>query len=170
MNIIKEELFKKVALPVLYIVTTNSTVKNNGALIMGRGAALQARNLIPGIDMECGKVITESGCMQSYGFQEVRAPGRWKAGFGIFQVKTKFDGNAEIGLIVNSCKMLRTWMLQDQVAMQDEIEEGIDSPLVNVRMNFPGIGAGHLKDAFADIEAMLHLYFDEFDNLTVCLR
>lgn len=38
-------------------ITTNGTVKKNGAVVMGRGVALQARDEYPGIDLRVGKVV-----------------------------------------------------------------------------------------------------------------
>lgn len=38
----------------LFLITTNSTLKKNGALLMGRGIARQARDLFPGLDLALG--------------------------------------------------------------------------------------------------------------------
>lgn len=40
-----------------FLFTGNSTIKTNGALVMGRGAALEVRDAYPGIDHALGKKI-----------------------------------------------------------------------------------------------------------------
>lgn len=47
MKIAHEDLWKPVENAV-YIVTTNSTIRKDGALVMGRGAALEATQSYPG--------------------------------------------------------------------------------------------------------------------------
>jgi hypothetical protein len=41
----------------LFLLTTNATIKRNGALVMGRGIARQARDRFPGLDAALGKQI-----------------------------------------------------------------------------------------------------------------
>jgi len=41
----------------LFLITTNSTIRKDGALIMGRGIAQQARDRFPGLDVVLGKQI-----------------------------------------------------------------------------------------------------------------
>ena len=43
------------------VLTTNGYVKANGACVMGRGVALEARERFPGIDKEIGAFIQASG-------------------------------------------------------------------------------------------------------------
>mgnify|MGYP001585303530 CR=1 FL=1 len=38
-------------------ITTNGTVKSNGACVMGRGVALQAKLRVHGIDRQIGRAI-----------------------------------------------------------------------------------------------------------------
>ncbi len=42
-------------------ITTNGAVKKNGACVMGRGIAYQAKKSLPGIDLELGNLIKENG-------------------------------------------------------------------------------------------------------------
>lgn len=42
-------------------ITTNGTIKQNGACVMGRGCAREARDKYPGLDRELGAKILERG-------------------------------------------------------------------------------------------------------------
>jgi hypothetical protein len=162
MNIVREELFRAVELPVMVVVTTNATIKNNGALVMGRGAAKQVRDKLPGIDVECGSAITArlandvfASYQNMYGFLEIRPwtrPG--KGGFGIFQVKKQYDEQAQLMLINYSCQILVQWIRGSEGACP-------------VRMNFPGIGNGGLPRGV--VEPVLRAHFDKVD-VTVCVK
>jgi len=155
MKVVTEELWQRPEFPGMIVVTTNYTTKRNSALVMGRGAALQARERIPGIDVECGKAIIQHFGRTNelnYGFLVIRpenAPG--KIGFGIFQVKEHFRDSASLSLIEKSAKRLATW--------------ANEHPNVNIRMNFPGIGYGHLSAA--DVLPLLRVLPD---NVLVCRR
>jgi hypothetical protein len=41
----------------LFLITTNATLKRNGALVIGRGIARQARDRFPGLDIALGRHI-----------------------------------------------------------------------------------------------------------------
>jgi len=154
-NIVQDELFTVPTMPCLIVVTTNATVKNNGALVMGRGAALWARDNIPHIDVECGILIDKHyDYYQSnhYGFGVVRDPRReGKVGFGIFQVKNRYYEKADTNLIEYSVECLRRYA-----------EQNAD---IHIRMNFPGIGNGKLSREL--VEPMLEMLPD---NVFVCYR
>jgi hypothetical protein len=161
MNIVNEELFKPTT--GMIVVTTNATVNQDGCLVMGRGAALQARDMIPGIDRQAGALIlnstkttvTDNGVSFDsfyYGFLQIRPSGNGKAGFGIFQVKYQFAENARLSLIKASCLSLVSWMHKH--------------PDIPVRMNYPGIGAGHLTEK--DVSPILRVL--DFDNLLTITR
>jgi hypothetical protein len=61
-------------------------------------------------------------------------------------------------------------LIQDDKDWRSELIEGDVYPRVSVRMNYPGIGAGHLAGAFEEIKGVLSLYFDDLDNMTICMR
>ncbi|MCO5205659.1 MAG: hypothetical protein M9928_11545, partial [Anaerolineae bacterium] len=44
----------------LFVITTNSTLRADGALVMGRGIARQARNRFPGIAAALGRAIAQT--------------------------------------------------------------------------------------------------------------
>ena len=45
----------------VHVITTNGVVKGNGACVMGRGIALQAKTMFPGIDKVLGDKIMKEG-------------------------------------------------------------------------------------------------------------
>jgi hypothetical protein len=164
MPIEREELFISVPHPAMYIVTTNAFISQKGTIVMGRGAAQQLVQRIDGIHKEAGDAVIEKvGPVAQaftpdfiYGFVTVRPPrldpgGDDKYGIGIFQVKYHFKDLADIKLIANSMKQLRTaaglW------------------PNVNFRMNYPGIGNGKLKRDFVE-----QFILPVPDNVTICYR
>ena len=59
MTNIKGELFKQKCDAI--VITTNGFIKRNGASVMGKGCALQAKNMIAGLDMDLGKAIHKKG-------------------------------------------------------------------------------------------------------------
>ena len=150
MHIITEDLWIALPYPGMIVVTTNSTIKQNGALVMGRGAARQARDTIKGVDVECGTLITEYG--QHYGFLEVRSPYREnKTGFGIFQVKHLYSDAAELNIISMAVAQLLKYISHN--------------PTVSIRMNYPGIGNGRLSRA--QVEPFLKMLPD---NVAICIK
>lgn len=103
------------------IATTNSYIRRDGAVVMGRGAAKRMASLYPWIPKRFGERITHLGF---YGYLEID-------GLGAFQVKKHFKDNAEIELIAYSCGMLSGWAYRH--------------PETEYHMNYPGIGNGRLK-------------------------
>jgi len=110
----------------LFLITTNATLKRNGALAMGRGIAREACDRFPGLDLALGKAIGQSG--RIYG---LLVSTRWPAKkLGAFQVKRHHREPADPELIRLSAEMLLAWLEEH--------------PGVRVDLNFPGIGNGGL--------------------------
>lgn len=125
------------------LVTTNSFVRKDGALVMGAGAAKAATIALPGIQFEFGKVIRH---MSTYGVKWAHHQGHW---WGAFQVKRFWGDQASLELIGTSTERLA------RVAME--------RPHITFRMNFPGIGNGKLDydDVLPIVKALpdnVHLY------------
>lgn len=116
----------------LFLITTNSTLKKNGALVMGRGIARQARDRFDGLDVALGREIARlCGNRSEYGL--LVSP-RWPAAkLGVFQVKTHYDRPASLSLIRRSVATLLAWCERH--------------PDAAVHLNFPGIGNGELARA-----------------------
>lgn len=148
-NIVREELWQRPGYPGMIVATTNATIKSNNALVMGRGAAREARDRIVCVDQECGLAIRSAGF--EYGFLVIRPPTESTVGFGIFQVKDHFKDTASLELIGLSAAELSRYATAN--------------PDTQIRMNYPGIGAGRL--ARAKVEPLLKVLPD---NVTVCYR
>jgi hypothetical protein len=111
----------------LFLVTTNGSLKRNGALVMGRGIAQEALDRFPGLDLVLGKAIGRSG--REYGL--LVSP-RWPAAkLGAFQVKLRYWEDADLELIRLSTEMLLAWLKEHPDQRAD--------------LNFPGIGCGRLS-------------------------
>jgi hypothetical protein len=113
----------------LFLITTNSTLKANGALVMGRGIARQARGRFPGLDQALGKEIGKT-CGDQGVYHLLVSP-RWpRARLGCFQVKRHWAHPAAPALIQGSCAALTRWAHAH--------------PGRQICLNFPGIGNGRL--------------------------
>lgn len=107
----------------LFLITTNSTI-HNGALVMGRGVARQARNRFPGLDEALGRQILNT--CEHLGQYGLLVSSRWPAAkLGAFQVKTHYDKPASLALIQHSTAALQAWCAAH--------------PTAQVCLNFPGI-------------------------------
>jgi hypothetical protein len=107
------------------IVTTNSFLTSEMKLVMGRGAALELKMRVPGIDLVFGKMIHEScGHLGRYGLI-------FHKRYGAAQVKCRFNERAKLELIRLSMRMLMV--------------RASKNPTSIFNINFPGIGNGGLK-------------------------
>jgi hypothetical protein len=121
----------------LFLITTNATLKQNGALAMGRGIARQARDRFPELDLALGQRI-QSVCGSSVdarrsGLSEygLLVSPRWpSAKLGAFQVKYHYRQPAKLDLIARSAEALAVWCEAH--------------PQARVHLNYPGIGNGRL--------------------------
>ncbi len=132
----------------LIVITTNSYVKHNGELVMGRGFAYEAKRRYPELPKLFGRKVQEIG--SRYGFVVVGTRGKL---FGAFQVKYHFKYPASLELIRFSTEKLKTYAER--------------KPEMTIFLNFPGIGNGKLRDEekeIADIISVLP------DNVVVWKR
>lgn len=148
MNVVKGNLWDSKDQVIL--VTTNAFVKKNGELVMGRGAAKEAKEKYPLLPKILGEQIqlhfSES---KKYGVLLVDQY-RYLGGgvykihdvIGAFQVKYNWWEKADLDLIDYSCKSLVNLL--------------VHFPYKTVSMNFPGIGNGGLNyEAVYDIVKQL---------------
>lgn len=107
------------------LITTNSYVRKDGHLVMGRGAASRLKDLEPGMPARFGNRI---GHLEFYGilFDEF-------SNYGILQVKRHFKDPAELELIKGSMTMLKVTAALN--------------PHITYRVNYPGIGFGQLTES-----------------------
>ena len=125
--------------PDVYLFTGNSVIKNNGAIVMGRGAALQVRDTFLGIDKIFGKLLTQTRIDEIYDpsilFHEIKP----KQFIGWFKVKHHWADKADINLIEMSIRSLYAYAQ--------------DLPKITFHMNYPGIGNGRLAEN--DVKALI---------------
>ena len=114
----------------LFLITTNSTLKRNGALVMGRGIARQARDRFPQLEYRFGQEITQR-CDHLGTYHLLISPRYPTAKLGAFQVKYHYRQSASLDLIAGSVRALQRWCNAH--------------PVAKVALNYPGIGNGKLK-------------------------
>lgn len=114
----------------LFLITANSTIRQGGALVLGRGIALQARKRFPSIERVLGKEIRQRfGILGAY---YLLVSPRWPAAkLGLFQVKRHYSQPASLELIRRSTAALRDWCA--------------NHPDARAHLNFPGTGYGGLS-------------------------
>ena len=113
----------------LFLITTNSMLRRDGALVMGRGIARQARERFPGLDKVLGQHILNL-CGNQGKYNLLISP-RWPAAkLGAFQVKQHYRQPASLELIQRSAAALCAWC--------------VEHPEAVIALNFPGIGNGRL--------------------------
>lgn len=87
----------------LFLFTSNSTLKANGALVMGAGIAEEVRDNFPGIDLAIGNYITANNYIgRKYGL--ILSPHGHK--IGAFQTKIDWRHKSTLALIQYSTDML----------------------------------------------------------------
>ena len=126
------------------VITTNGTIKSNGACVMGRGCALEATKLFPGIARALGRQIAEHG--NHAGRIPMYNIGRKLVSF---PVKHAWYEKASIELIERSAREL--------VELAD-LWKGC-----SFVMPRPGCGNGHLD--WADVRPVIEPILD--DRFTV---
>ena len=117
------------------LFTGNSYVNKNDELVMGRGAALQAKKIWPALPKFLGMIIAnDCGHLGDYyligdGIMRV----------GVFQVKRHFKSPAALDIINHSARTLVSWATA--------------SPQLTFNLNYPGIGYGRLT--VGEVEPLL---------------
>ena len=103
-------------------ITTNGTITKAGNAVMGRGVALQAKQMFPGIEKELGTMLTNYGNVCHW----LRSGSMFS-----FPVKHNWWEKADINLIALSVKTL--------------VVRGESSPYKKFAIPLPGTGNGKLK-------------------------
>lgn len=110
----------------VYVITTNSYVNNYSELVMGRGAAKQAKLLFPELPVLAGrKILNTCGHLGIYGFELIGI-------IGLFQVKKHFKDFADLDLIKYAALKLTLYIAQYPKKL-------------DIHMNYPAIGYGGLR-------------------------
>jgi hypothetical protein len=125
------------------VITTNGVVKQNGACVMGRGCAQQARDRFAGIDRKLGGYIRQHG-------NRAFNLGTWRGThIASMPVKHRWDQQADPQLIVQSARQLTA--MADKFGWQ------------RIAVPRPGCGNGSLN--WSDVRPLLLEVLD--DRFTV---
>lgn len=118
------------ALPDVYLFTGNAMVRNDGACVMGRGAAKVVRDRWPGVDFALGYMINES--KQSLHWVRIND----NQHIGWFKVKEHWANDADPDLIRASVTALT--------------KIALGRPAIIFHMNYPGVGNGRLDQTVVE--------------------
>lgn len=140
----------------IIFVTTNSYVKRDGSLVMGKGAAFEMKEKFPFLPSIFGdQIIRHFGQLGKYGLLLATATENSQIlpylGVGIFQVKYHFKEKADLELVKYSTNLLSYFMETH--------------PEVSISMNFPAIGYGQRT-----IEEILPIVSVLPDNISLYLK
>jgi hypothetical protein len=154
-KILTGNLWSETLLADVILVSTNAYVNKAGELVMGRGAAKEARDRFPGLAADLGALLKERNlvCLR-YGIlcSRMRPMINGKElRLGAFQVKYRWSDDADLDLIEYSTVQLAG--AANQV------------PEKRIAMNFPGIGNGRL-----DEEQVLPILASLPDNVYIYKR
>lgn len=125
---------KRWELPTVYLFTGNPVIRNDGGLVMGRGAARMIRDHYSGIDRKLGQRVRARKKDQHLVFIQVDEHPIYPESqyLGWFQVKDHWAEPAKIELIRAAANELAT------------IANAHTDHLFH--MNFPGVGNGKLTE------------------------
>lgn len=120
------------------VITTNGSIRKDGACVMGRGIALQAKQRYPKLPFGLGKLLADEDYGNyNYAFSQYRII--------TFPVKLKWYQKASLPLIHNSTVGL--------------LRKIMELRLENVYMVRPGCGNGGLD--WTDVKPILEEYLDD---------
>lgn len=155
MEILNGDLWSEIGQASLLLVTTNSTVRQDGALVMGRGAAAEAKKRYPELPFELGRQLLDKGLQNDeYNLLIADSPLMVRPYLGAFQVKYHWRDEASLLLIRHSAVALA--------------EYARVRPQLRIVMNYPGIGNGRLNRD--EVEPILAGPLGEVDNVFIYWR
>lgn len=113
----------------IFMITTNPIKRKDGAVVMGRGIALEAKTRFPQLPYDFGNELNK--LHPEVDQQNVGYIGTYnKTPIYFFMVKDHWNNPASIGIISMSCFYLK---------------HGFDWGSKRIDLNFPGIGNGKLS-------------------------
>lgn len=121
------------------VITTNGTVRKDGACVMGRGVALEAKKRFPKLPFQLGERIKTMG-NRLHPFPDSR--------LFCYPVKWQWFEKADLCLIAVSSSQLADYPNEAYIAVQ--------IPIYMVR---PGCGNGRLD--WKDVKPVLEKYLDD---------
>jgi O-acetyl-ADP-ribose deacetylase (regulator of RNase III) len=150
-EIIEGDLWSEVGKADLILFTANADLDGKGDLVMGRGAALEAKQRWPGLAKELAKA---TGGRREYGLawaRELETGSKTKV--GCLQVKRAWRDPADLHLIDWSvgklAAALAKWLSNPEHAGRE----------LRVAINYPGIGRGTGGLSEEEVEPILEKHF-----------
>ncbi len=146
--------------------TSNATLTSNGNAIMGRGIAKKLADLYPILKTKEGDALKKQDFIKfsvdKFGNRvEIRNPklhivhrlesSLGSIRLGAFPVKYGYWEDADLSIIRDNAEALR--------------DLALNHPYMKFHMNFPGIGAGHLKRS--DVLPILEEQFNDIENVYI---
>lgn len=126
----------------IFMITTNPIIRQDGAVVMGRGIALEAKTRYPKLPYDFGAVL------QDLGNELVGPIGRYEGvPIWYFMVKNHWANDADLSIICQSIQALKNKITRTNK---------------RVDLNFPGIGNGRLPR-----DSVLYLLEDLPDNVHI---
>lgn len=132
------------------VITTNGFVKKDGTAVMGRGCALEAKNMFPGIALQLGNLLRWKGNHVHHVF--THGTEFWE--LVTFPVKHNWWEMADMELIERSAREL-VELLDFEAA---QVIEGYWQPQ-RVVLPRPGCGNGQLR--WEDVKPVLEKILDD---------
>lgn len=130
----------------IFMITTNPIIRQDGAVVMGRGIALEAKTRFPQLPYDFGNVLTNLHPEIDQSF--VGRIGKYDGtDVYYFMVKNHWREPATLDTIASSCFFLKY---------------GFDWQDKRIDLNFPGIGNGKLSR-----ESVLYLLTDLPNNIHI---
>jgi hypothetical protein len=126
----------------VFMITTNPIIRNDGAVVMGRGIAFEAKSKYPDLPYTFGTRLKEQGNKFVDLIGDYDGTPIW-----YFMVKNHWNENADLGIIASSL-----FALKKQFKAQTN----------RIDLNFPGIGNGKLNR-----DSVLYLLEDLPDNIHI---
>ena len=118
-----------------FCITTNSYIKANGQLAMGKGIALEANVRFPNLAKSAGTqlILDDVNHLGYYGatYVDINTYNDVSVGIMLFQTKYHFNDTSSLTLIKKSLNSLFWWL--------------VEYPDSRFDLNFPGIGYGGLN-------------------------
>lgn len=126
----------------IFMITTNPIIRNDGAVVMGRGIALEAKTRFPELPYDFANELLTNGNSFVDRIGHYEGVPIW-----YFMVKNHWKEDADIGVIASS-----VFQLKKIASIGNN----------RIDLNFPGIGNGRL-----DRNSVLYLLEDLPDNIHI---
>ena len=133
------------------VVTTNGVIRKNGDAVLGKGQALEARKLVPGLEHQLGEYLRRYGNRAFY--MGVHRVGECLTSLVTFPTKHHYRDNSDLDLIAESALQVK------EIASKFQLTKVYLPPV--------GCGLGNL-DYEKQVRPVLHQILDD-DRFVIVL-